>query len=134
MLKGFRDFIIRGNVVDLAIAVVVGAAFTNIVNEFSKDILTPLIGAVGGTPDFSNLVVKINGSKFLVGNFINAVISFLITSGVIYFLVVLPMNRFIARVKKNEKVSPTTKICPECLSTIPLKATRCAFCTSPIKP
>lgn len=130
MLKGFRDFILRGNVVDLAVAVVIGAAFSGIVNALVKDLITPLIGAIGGQPDFSNLTFTINNSEFLIGAFINSLISFLIISAVIYFLVVLPINKLMAQIKKSEKVDPTEKPCPECLSSIPLKAKRCKFCTS----
>jgi large conductance mechanosensitive channel len=133
MFKGFRDFILRGNVIDLAVAVVIGGAFGSIVTALVKDIITPLIGAIGGTPDFSNLVFTLNGSKFLIGDFLNALISFLIISAVIYFLVVLPMNTIMAKMKKGEKVDPTNKTCPECLSQIPLKATRCKFCTAVLK-
>ncbi|HBP51456.1 TPA: large conductance mechanosensitive channel protein MscL [Candidatus Shapirobacteria bacterium] len=133
MFKGFRDFILRGNVIDLAVAVVIGGAFGSIVTALVKDIITPLIGAIGGTPDFSNLIFTLNGSKFLIGDFLNALISFLIISAVIYFLVVLPMNTIMAKIKKGEKVDPTNKTCPECLSQIPLKATRCKFCTAVLK-
>ncbi|HAP37983.1 mechanosensitive ion channel protein MscL [Candidatus Shapirobacteria bacterium RIFOXYD1_FULL_38_32] len=133
MFKGFRDFILRGNVIDLAVAVVIGGAFGSIVTALVKDIITPLIGAIGGTPDFSNLIFTLNGSKFLIGDFLNALISFLIISAVIYFLVVLPMNTIMAKIKKGEKVDPTNKTCSECLSQIPLKATRCKFCTAVIK-
>ncbi len=130
MLKGFRDFILRGNVIDLAVAVVIGAAFSSIVNALVKDLITPLIGAVGGEPDFSNIYFTINNSKFLIGDFLNALISFLIISAVIYFGVVLPMNKIIARMKRGEKVEVNEKACPECLSVIPLKAKRCKFCTA----
>lgn len=134
MLKGFRDFILRGNVLDLAVAVVIGAAFGAIVNALVKDLITPLIAALGGNPDFSQLYFTINHSKFMAGDFMNALISFLIIAAVIYFLVVLPMNKIMARLKRGEKVDPTEKTCPECLSMIPLAATRCKFCTSVQKP
>jgi len=130
ILKGFRDFILRGNVIDLAVAVVIGAAFNSIVSALVKDLITPLIGAIGGEPDFSNIVFKINGSKFLIGDFLNSLISFLIISSVIYFLVVLPINQLMKRIKSNEKSDPTEKACPECLSRIPLKAKRCKYCTA----
>ncbi len=133
MLKGFRDFILRGNIVDLAVAVVIGGAFGQIVTALVKDIITPLIGAFGGTPDFSGFYFTINGSKFMIGDFINALVSFLIIAGVIYFFVVVPMNKLLAKVKRDEKVDPTEKACSECLSMIPLKATRCKFCTSVVK-
>ena len=133
MLKGFRDFLLRGNVVDLAVAVVIGSAFGAIVNALVKDLITPLIGAIGGQPDFSNIVFTINKSEFLVGDFFNALISFLIISSVIYFLVVLPMNSIMKRLKSGEKLDPSEKACPECLSLIPLKAKRCKFCTAVVK-
>jgi large conductance mechanosensitive channel len=128
MLKGFRDFILRGNIIDLAVAVVIGGAFGQIVSALVRDIITPLIGAIGGKPDFSNIVFNINGSKFLVGDFLNALISFLIIAAVIYFLIVLPMNRLMKKLKRGEKREATEKVCPECLSLIPLKAQRCKFC------
>ena len=132
MLKGFRDFLFRGNIVDLAVAVVIGGAFGAVVNALVKDIITPIIGAVGGQPDFSKITFSINNSKFLIGDFINAVISFVMIAGVIYFAVIIPMNRLMARIKRGEKVDPTEKACPECLSMIPLKARRCKFCTAVI--
>lgn len=130
MLKGFRDFILRGNVVDLAVAVVIGSAFNSIVSAIVKDLITPLIAAIGGNPDFSDIYFTINNSKFMIGDFINSLISFLIISSVVYFLVVIPMNRVTARIKKGEKSDPLEKICSECLSTIPVKAKKCKFCTS----
>ena len=133
MLKGFRDFLLRGNVVDLAVAVVIGSTFGAIVNALVKDLITPLIGAIGGQPDFSNIVFTINKSEFLVGDFFNALISFLTISSVIYFLVVLPMNSIMKRLKSGEKLDPSEKACPECLSLIPLKAKRCKFCTAVVK-
>jgi large conductance mechanosensitive channel len=133
MLKGFRDFILRGNVVDLAVAVVIGGAFGKIVDALVKDVITPFIGAFGGEPNFSGIYFTINKSKFLVGEFLNALISFLIIAGVIYFFIVLPMNKLTDRIKRKEKVDPTDKTCPECLSLIPLKAKRCKFCTAVVK-
>jgi large conductance mechanosensitive channel len=130
MLKGFKEFLFRGNVVDLAVAVVIGAAFGSIVAAFVKDIVTPIIGVIGGTPDFSGLTFTVNGSKFLIGDFINAVISFVMIAAVIYFFVITPMNKLMARMKQGEKIDPTEKTCPECLSLIPLKAKRCKFCTA----
>ena len=132
MLKGFRDFLFRGNIVDLAVAVVIGGAFGAVVNALVKDIITPIIGAVGGQPDFSNITFTVNNSKFLIGDFINAIISFVMIAGVIYFAVIIPMNRLMARIKRGEKVDPTEKACPECLSMVPLKAKRCKFCTAVI--
>lgn len=133
MLKGFRDFILRGNVIDLAVAVVIGGAFGQIVSALVRDIITPLIGAIGGKPDFSNIVFTVSGSKFLFGDFLNALISFLIIAAVIYFLIVLPMNTLTKKLKRGKKVEMTEKTCPECLSQIPLKATRCKFCTAALK-
>ena len=129
MLQGFKQFILKGNVVDLAVGVVVGVAFGSVVTALVKDIITPIIGAIGGKPDFSGLTFTVNNSKFLVGDFINALISFLIISAVIYFFVVIPMNKLIALTKKEKPVDPTTKKCPECISIIPLEAKLCAFCT-----
>lgn len=133
MLKGFRDFILRGNVIDLAVAVVIGQAFSAIVNALVKDLITPLLGALGGKKDFFTFAFSINNNKFLVGDFLNAVISFLMIASVIYFLMVMPMNKLAARMKRNEKKDPTEKECPQCLSMIPLKAKRCKYCTSPVK-
>ena len=133
MLKGFRDFILRGNVVDLAVAVIIGAAFNAIVNSFVKDILGQFISAVAGKPDFSGVVFKLNGTPIYIGNFFNAAISFLIVATVVYFGVVLPLNTLLARVKKPEAVAEaTTKSCAECLSEIPLAARRCAHCGQPV--
>ena len=133
MFKGFRDFILRGNVIDLAVAVVIGAAFNSIVTALVKDLITPLIAAIGGKPDFSGIYFTVNNSRFMVGDFLNAVISFLIIASVIYFFVVMPMNRIMARIKSGEKVDPSEKTCPECLSLIPAKAHRCKFCTAELK-
>lgn len=130
MLQGFKQFILRGNVVDLAVGVVIGAAFTSIVNSLVKDLLTPLVAALFKQPDFSGLFFTINHSKFMIGNFFNALISFLIIAATVYFFVVTPINTLTARAKKESPIDPTTKKCPECLSEIPLEAKRCAFCTS----
>jgi large conductance mechanosensitive channel len=133
VLKGLRDFLLRGNVVDLAVAVVVGAAFTGVVTAFVKDLLTPLIAAVGGQPDFAGLYFTINNSKFLFGDFINAIVSFVIVAAVVYFLVVVPMGRLMALSRRKEEAAlPTTRPCPYCLSSIPLAATRCAYCTAEV--
>jgi large conductance mechanosensitive channel len=133
MLKGFRDFILRGNVVDLAVAVIIGAAFNAIVTSGVKDILTQFIAAVAGKPDFSGVVVKLNGTPIFIGNFLNATISFLIVASVVYFGVVLPLNTLLARIKKPAPPAPpATKTCPECLSEIPLAAKRCAHCAQPV--
>ncbi|HEY3454831.1 MAG TPA: large conductance mechanosensitive channel protein MscL [Bryobacteraceae bacterium] len=132
-MKGFRTFVLRGNVVDLAVGVVMGAAFGTVVSALVKDFLTPLIAALVGKPDFSALGFEINGTKFPIGDFINALISFLLIAAAVYFFVVLPVNALIARVKRGEAPpDPTTKKCPECLSDIPIAARKCAFCTSAI--
>jgi len=133
MLKGFRDFILRGNVVDLAVGVVIGGAFGGIVTALVKDLITPLIAAIIGKPDFSAIGFDINGTKFPIGDFINALVSFLLIAAAIYFLVVVPVNALMARVKRGEVApDPTTKTCPECLSEIPIKARKCAHCASVI--
>jgi large conductance mechanosensitive channel len=134
MLRDFKQFVLRGNVVDLAVAVVIGAAFGAIVTSLVKDIITPLIAAIGGTPDFSNLYVTINGSKLMYGNFLNAAIAFLILAAVIFFLIVQPINKLTEhanRLKTPE--DPSEKKCPHCLSDIPKAAKRCAFCTQTVK-
>lgn len=135
MLKDFRQFILRGNVVDLAVAVVIGAAFGAIVTSLVKDLITPFIAAIGGKPDFSNLYFTIHGSKFMYGDFINAVISFLILATVIFFLVVQPLNKLMSHLKPSDDVdAPAERECPECLSAIPAAAKRCKFCTAVSKP
>jgi large conductance mechanosensitive channel len=131
MLKGFRDFILRGNVVDLAVAVILGAAFNAIVTALVSDVLDPLIAATVGKPDFSGLVLTIGSGHIKVGGFLNAAISFLIVAAVIYFGIVLPLNTLLAKIKKPE-APPATKTCPECLSEIPLAARRCAHCAQPV--
>lgn len=132
MLKGFRDFIFRGNVVDLAVAVILGAAFNGIVQSLVKDVLNPLIAATIGKPDFSGVVLQVHSGKIAVGNFFNAVVSFLIVAAVIYFAIVLPMQKLMQRVNRgNAPPSPTTKTCPECLSEIPIGAKRCSHCGQP---
>jgi large conductance mechanosensitive channel len=130
-MRGFKAFLLRGNVVDLAIAVVIGVAFTTVVTAFVKDLVTPLIAALGGKPDFASLYFIVNSSKFLYGDFINFVIAFLIIAAVVYFLVVVPYTAMVARSRKEPPPDPTTKKCTECLSEIPKDARRCAFCTSP---
>ena len=134
MLKGFRDFILRGNVLDLAVAVVIGGAFGTIVNSLVKDLITPLIAAIVQKPDFSYLVLKINGANITYGNFLNALISFLLIAAAVYFLVVLPMNTLTAKIKLAETPPPPppTKPCPECLSDIPAAAKRCSHCGQPV--
>ncbi len=132
MLNEFKQFLLRGNVVDLAVGVVVGAAFGAVVTALVKDILTPLIAAVAKVPDFSGLVFTLNGSRFMYGDFINAFISFLLVASAIFFFVIKPMNVIIARSRKEPPADPTTKKCPECMSEVPLAAKRCSFCTQPI--
>ena len=134
LAEEFKTFILRGNVVDLAIAVVIGAAFTNIVNALVKDLVTPIIGIFGGTPDFSALSFTINHSRFAIGDFINTLISFLIVAAIIFFLVLKPINWLLSRRKSELPTDPTTRECPYCLSSIPIKATRCAFCTAEVAP
>ncbi len=126
MLKGFRDFVLRGNVVDLAVAVVIGAAFTAIINALVSDIINPLISATVRKPDFSYLVAHVNGGAVKYGDFLNAVISFLLIAAAVYFFFVLPINSLVHRLHKP--AAPTTKPCPQCLSEIPLAAVRCAHC------
>jgi large conductance mechanosensitive channel len=128
-LKEFKQFLLRGNVVDLAVGVVVGAAFGTVVSALVKDILTPLIAAIASVPDFSGLTFTINGSKFLYGEFINALISFLLVATAVFFFVIKPMNLLVNRSKKGPPADPTTRKCPECQSEIPLSAKRCAHCT-----
>ena len=130
MIKGFRDFLLRGNVVDLAVAVIIGAAFTAIVTALVTDIITPLISAIVGKPDFSYLIATVNGGKVQYGLFLNAVISFVLMAGVVYFFLVVPINYLLAKFKGPE--APTSKSCPECLSDIPVPAKRCKFCAQPV--
>src|SRR5215472_16080565 len=126
MLKGFKQFLMRGNVIDLAVAVVIGGAFGAVVTALVKDLLTPLIAAIVGKPDFSAIQFEINGSKFLVGDFINNILSFLFIALAVYFFVVLPMNTLMERMRRGQAPpDPTTKPCPECLSTVPIAAKRC---------
>jgi large conductance mechanosensitive channel len=127
-VKGFKAFLLRGNVVDLAVGVVIGVAFGAVVTAFVKDLVTPLIAALGGKPDFAGLYFTVNNSKFLYGDFFNALVAFLIVAAVIYFFVVLPFTALVARSHKEPPADPTTKKCPECLSEIPIDARRCAFC------
>ena len=132
MLDGFKKFILRGNVVDLAVGVVIGAAFGGVVTAFTKDLLTPLIAALVGKPDFSSVGFKIGETAFPVGDFINAVVSFVLVAGAVYFFVVLPLNALMARINPAKEAAPTTKPCPECLSDIPIEAKRCAHCSQPV--
>lgn len=130
-MKGFKAFLLRGNVVDLAIAVVIGVAFAAVVAAFVKDLVTPLIAAIGGKPDFATLYFTVNNAKFMYGDFIDALLGFLIIAAVIYFFVVVPYTALVARSRQEPPADPTTKKCTECLSEIPKDARRCAFCTSP---
>lgn len=149
MIKGFKDFILRGNVVDLAVAVIIGAAFAAITASVTADVITPFIAALVGAPDFSSLVIHmpvlhavtppsplpanyIPPGEIHIGKFLNTIINFLINAAAIYFLIVIPMKYVLARTQKAAVDVPTTKTCPQCISTIPLAATRCAFCTEPV--
>jgi large conductance mechanosensitive channel len=133
MLKGFRQFVLRGNVLDLAVAVVIGGAFGTVITALVKDLITPLLAAIVGKPDFSALAFTVNGSRFPIGDFINALVAFVLMAAAIYFLVVVPVNAVTARMRRGEAPpDPTTKRCPECLSEVPVAARRCAFCTSAI--
>jgi large conductance mechanosensitive channel len=134
MLRDFRQFILRGNVVDLAVAVVIGAAFGAIVTSLVKDLITPLIAAIGGKPDLSSLYFTINGSKLMYGDFLNALISFLVLASVIFFLIIQPINKLTEYSNRRKTPEdPSEKKCPHCLSEVPKAATRCAFCTSTLK-
>ena len=133
MLSGFKQFILRGNVVDMAVGVVIGAAFAGVVGAFTKDLLTPFIAALVGKPDFSAISFTINGSIFLLGDFINALVSFLLVAAAVYFFVVTPINALVSRMRKAPApADPTTKKCPECKMEIPMDARRCAHCTSQV--
>jgi len=131
MMKGFRQFLLRGNVIDLAVAVVMGAAFGAVVTALVKDQITPLIAALVAKPDFSRFAFTVHGSQFLYGDFLNALLSFLLIGAAVYFFVVAPVNAWTARQRRGEAPpDPTTRICPECLSEIPIAARRCAHCAS----
>jgi large conductance mechanosensitive channel len=130
MLRDFKQFLLRGNVVDLAVGIVIGAAFGAVVTALVADLLTPLIAAIAGKHDFSALTFTINGSRFLYGDFINALIAFISIAAAVFFFVVRPVNALMARRKTEPPVDETTRQCPECLSEIPVAARRCAFCTS----
>lgn len=134
MLKGFRDFILRGNVVDLAVAVVIGAAFTAVVNAVVKGLITPLVAAIVGKPSFDDLQFTINDANFLYGTVLNELITFVSIAAVVYFFVVQPMNIIQERLKPGKPVDEPTRACPECLSDIPRAASRCAFCTAQVTP
>ncbi|MGI5120156.1 large conductance mechanosensitive channel protein MscL [Marinactinospora thermotolerans] len=131
-MNGFKKFLLQGNLVQLAVAVVIGAVFSNLITAFTEGFITPLLGIFGGVPKFGDLYFTINGSRFLYGAFIDALIAFLITATVLYFLIVLPMTRLLERFVKAEEA--TTRPCPQCLSEIDMRATRCAHCTSEVVP
>ena len=129
MLKGFRDFILRGNVLDMAVGIIIGGAFGTVVTSLVKDVFTPFIGSLVGKEDFS----AIKAGPILIGNFLNAVIAFIMVAAAVYFFIVVPANAVMARIKKPEApAAPTTKACPECLSEIPIAARRCAHCAQPV--
>ena len=130
-MSGFRKFLLRGNVVDLAVAVLIGAAFGTLVQAFTGSFITPLLAAIGGKPDFADLAFTVNGSHFRYGVFLNALIAFLILAAVVYFFVVVPINRLMERFKPAPDEPTPVKECTECLSSIPAAARKCAFCTSP---
>ena len=134
MLNDFKQFLLRGNVVDLAVAVVIGAAFGAVITALVQDLLTPLIAAIGGQQDFSALDFTINDSTFRYGDFINKVITFVTIAAAVFFFVVVPINALIARSRREPPADPTTRKCPECLSEIPIDARRCAFCASAVSP
>lgn len=129
-MKGFREFLMRGNLVELAVAVVIGTAFGAVVTALVTDLITPLIAAIGGQPDFSSLTVRLNGSVFRYGAFLNSLISFIVIAAVVYFFVVMPVARLLAFMQRNKEA--TERACPECLSDIPVAATRCAYCTAQV--
>ena len=133
-MKDFKEFLLRGNLVDMAVGIVIGVAFAALVTALVSDLVTPLIAAIGGNPDFSGLSFTIHKSHFLYGHFINALITFLIIAAVIFFLVVKPVNALMARRRTEEPVDLPTRECPQCLSEIPEAARRCAFCTSEVAP
>ena len=132
MIKEFKQFLLRGNVVDLAVGVVIGAAFGTIVTALVTDLLTPLIAAIAKVPDFSGLSFTIRGSHFMYGHFVNSLFSFILVAGAVFFFVVKPMNILIARSRREAPADPSTKKCPECLSEVPLDAKRCGHCTQAI--
>jgi large conductance mechanosensitive channel len=133
VLKGFRDFILRGNVVDLAVAVIIGAAFGSVVTALTTDIITPLIAAIVGKPSFGDLFFFVHGGKILYGEFLNAVIDFVLKASVVYFFIVVPLGYLLAKVKGPVPTAPpVTKVCAQCLSDIPVAAKRCKFCTEPV--
>ena len=133
-MKDFKEFLLRGNLVDMAVGIVIGVAFGAVVTALVSDLITPLIAAIGGKPDFGSLTFTINSSHFLYGHFINAVVSFVVIAAVVFYFVVRPVNALTARQRAQTPVEATTRPCPQCLSDIPLAARRCAFCTSEVAP
>ncbi|HTL12818.1 MAG TPA: large conductance mechanosensitive channel protein MscL [Bdellovibrionota bacterium] len=133
-MKGFKQFLLRGNVVDLAVAVVIGAAFGSLISSFVRDLLTPLVAAIFGKPDFSNLYFTLNNSRFSYGSFLNALIAFVLIGAAVYYFVVVPVNAVMARSRREAPAGPDVKKCPECLSEIPAQARRCAFCATSLAP
>jgi large conductance mechanosensitive channel len=131
-LKDFREFLLRGNLVDMAVGIVIGVAFAAVVTALVADLVTPLIASIGGQPDFSTLKFKINGSQFLYGSFLNALITFVVIAAVVFFFVVKPVNALMKRYRTEPPVDETTRECPHCLSQIPVAARRCAFCTQEV--
>jgi large conductance mechanosensitive channel len=135
MIKDFRKFVLRGNVVDLAVAVVVGSAFNTIVQSFVKDLITPLVAAIDGKPNFANLYITLHHSRLMYGDFVNNIVSFLIIATTVFFFVVQPLNKLMAKLNpKDEVEGPAERQCPECLSAVPAEATRCKFCTTKLTP
>jgi large conductance mechanosensitive channel len=133
-MKDFKEFLLRGNLVDMAVGIVIGVAFGAVVTALVADLITPLIAAIGGKPDFGALSFTIHNSHFLYGQFINAVITFVVIAAVVFFFVVKPVNALMARYRTETPVEVTTRACPQCLSDIPIAARRCAFCTSEVAP
>ncbi len=134
MLREFRQFLFRGNLIDLAVAIVIGTAFGLLVAAFVADIITPIVAAIFGKPDFSNLKFTINGSVFLYGDFLNALVTFLSIAAAVFFFVVRPMNAVMARSAKTDDTAIAMRECPECLSSIPAAARRCSACTAQVQP
>jgi large conductance mechanosensitive channel len=133
-VKDFKEFLLRGNLVDLAVGIVIGVAFAAVVTALVADLITPLIAAIGGQPDFSGLKFRINGSQFLYGAFLNSLIAFVVIAAVVFFLVIKPVNALIERAKSEPPADPTARNCPHCLSEIPVAASRCAYCTQEVTP
>jgi large conductance mechanosensitive channel len=134
MLKDFKTFLLRGNVVDLAVAIVIGVAFAAVVTALVADLLTPVVAAIFGSHDFSNLTFTVNHSVFRYGHFLNALLAFVTVAAAVFFFVVVPVNRLLQRARKEPTPDPTTRKCPECVSEIPIEARRCAYCTSEVAP